>query len=235
MKKKLLQKYKFFLSAILFLILSILNYYNLKDKAFIKLEKYDVSIKNEMLAKELGSRIQLNKLLFSSFKPLSKTEINKKIKIDNNSFILINNWNTATTNDQIKDIKIKIYNEYKIAFKVEKENIQNRFIDIYKIINNNNTNFNGTKLDKLKLEETSYLRKLNKFFYNMKIILLEDYLYTNIQLRLIEEVRNNNFDIVTVSKSFEKKEYLIFFALVFNQIIIFIIVFFFFRSIPKEF
>lgn len=234
MKIKLLQNYKIFLSAILLMILSILNYYNLKDKAFIKLEKYDISIKNEMLAKELGSRIHLNKLGVSRFQPLSKKEIdNKQIKLDKNSFILINNWSSAITDNQVKDLKIKIYNEYKIAFKVEKENIQNKFLALHEISENYNTNYNGKKLDKLKLEETSYLKELNKFFYNMKIILIEDYLSTNIQLALIEEVENNNFNIISVSKSFEKKEYLIFFALIFNQLIIFIIVFFFFRSIPK--
>ena len=233
MKKKLLQKYKIFLSAILLMILSILNYYNLKDKAFIKLEKYNISIKNKLLAKELGSRVQLNKLEISSFKSLSKKEINRKIKVDKNSFILVGNWNSATSDNQIKDIKIKIYNEYEIAFKVEKENIQIRFLALYEIIENYNKNYNGKKLDKLKLEETSYLRELNKFFYNMKIIDLENYVSTNNQLALIEEVENNNFDILTISKTFEKKEYLIFFALIFNQLIILVIVFFFIRSIPK--
>ena len=233
MKKNSFQNNKIFISAILFIILSTLNYYNLKDKAFIKLEKYDVSINNELLANDLGSRIKIKNLGISSLKPLSKKMIAQEIKFDDNlSFITVTHWNKNTPDKIIKETKIKIYNEYKKAFKTEKENIQKKFLilkELYK------SKTNDLVLDKLRLEETLYLRELNKYFLNLEIIAIESYLSINSQLKLIDEVKNNDFNIVNISKSFEKKEYLIFFAIVFNQLIIFIIVFFFHRSIPNNF
>ena len=81
MKKNLLQNNKIFISAILLIILSTLNYYNLKDKAFIKLEKYIVEIKNELLAKDFGSRIKLKNLNVTNLKLASNKFMRNEIKL----------------------------------------------------------------------------------------------------------------------------------------------------------
>ena len=52
---------------------------------------------------------------------------------------------------------------------------------------------------------------------------------------MISEINKNNYTVININKSYEKKEYLIFFAMIFNQLIIFIIIIFFYRSIPNNF
>ena len=89
MKKNLLQNNKIFISAILLIILSTLNYYNLKDKAFIKLEKYIVEIKNELLAKDFGSRIKLKNLNVTNLKLASNKFMRNELKLSN-KYILHN-------------------------------------------------------------------------------------------------------------------------------------------------
>ena len=97
MKKNLLQNNKIFISAILLIILSTLNYYNLKDKAFIKLEKYIVEIKNELLAQDFGSRIKLKNLNVTNLKLASDKFMRNDIKIDStNTFYLITSWSSLT-------------------------------------------------------------------------------------------------------------------------------------------
>ena len=233
MKKNFFQNNKIFISVTFFIILSILNYYNLKDKVLIKLEKYDISISNELLANDLGSRIKIKNLGNSNLKPISKTMMAAEVKFDDNfSFITVTNWNNKTSDDQIKKIKIKIYNEYIKSFKTEKEGIQNKFLALAEAYK---SKLKDLEFDKLRLEEIPYLRELNKYFFNIKIISIQEYLNIKSQLEIIDEVENNNFNVVNISKSFEKKEYLILFAMIFNQLIIFIIVFFFYRSIPNNF
>ena len=129
MKTDLLQRNKIFLSIIILLILSSLNFYNLKDKAFIKLEKFDVSINNKILAKEFTKRIKLQNLKITHLKEISTKEMPPQIQIDSDySFLLIVNWNEKTQDDLLSLIKKKIYQEYIDVFKEEKENIQNSFL-----------------------------------------------------------------------------------------------------------
>ena len=121
MKKNLLQNNKIFISAILLIILSTLNYYNLKDKAFIKLEKYIVEIKNELLAQDFGSRIKLKNLNVTNLKLASDKFMRNDIKIDStNTFYLITSWSSSEQDDLIK-MKVQIYNEYFDSFKEEKK------------------------------------------------------------------------------------------------------------------
>ena len=108
MKTDLLQRNKIFLSIIILLILSSLNFYNLKDKAFIKLEKFDVSINNKILAKEFTKRIKLQNLKITHLKEISTKEMPPQIQIDSDySFLLIVNWNEKTQDDLLSLIKKK--------------------------------------------------------------------------------------------------------------------------------
>ena len=121
MKKNLLQNNKIFISAILLIILSTLNYYNLKDKAFIKLEKYIVEIKNELLAQDFGSRIKLKNLNVTNLKLASDKFMRNDIKIDStNTFYLITSWSSSEQDDLIKKMKVQIYNEYFDSLKKKK-------------------------------------------------------------------------------------------------------------------
>ena len=236
MKKNLLQNNKIFISAILLIILSTLNYYNLKDKAFIKLEKYIVEIKNELLAKDFGSRIKLKNLNVTNLKLASNKFMRNEIKIDStNTFYIITSWNTSEHDDLIKKIKEQIYNEYLDSFKEEKKNIQNQFLLFYDLYITNTNDLNNIKLDEAKIDKVSYLMKLNKNFTELELLSTKEYLSNKIQLDLINEIENIDLNFVNIFKTFEKREYLIFFAMIFNQLIIFIIVFFFYRSIPNNF
>lgn len=86
--------------------------------------------------------------------------------------------------------------------------------------------------DETRLDEIFYLKEVNEYLTKVQIISINDYLSHANQLNLINEIENIDDNFVSISKTFEKKEYLIFFALIFNQLIIFIIIFFFYRSIP---
>ena len=236
MKKNLLQNNKIFISAILLIILSTLNYYNLKDKAFIKLEKYIVEIKNELLAQDFGSRIKLKNLNVTNLKLASDKFMRNDIKIDStNTFYLITSWSSSEQDDLIKKMKVQIYNEYFDSFKEEKKNIQNQFLLFYDLYITNTNGLNNIKLDEAKIDKVSYLMKLNKNFTELKFLTTKEFLINKTQLDLINEIENTDFNFVSILKTFEKREYLIFFAMVFNQLIIFIIVFFFYRSIPNSF
>ena len=90
-------------------------------------------------------------------------------------------------------------------------------------------------IDKTKIDEISHLKKINKYFYSLKISGAETYISINNQLKMISEINKNNYTVININKSYEKKEYLIFFAMIFNQLIIFIIIIFFYRSIPNNF
>ena len=227
MKKNLLQNNKIFISAILLIILSTLNYYNLKDKAFIKLEKYIVEIKNELLAQDFGSRIKLKNLNVTNLKLASDKFMRNDIKIDStNTFYLITSWSSSEQDDLIKKMKVQIYNEYFDSFKEEKKNIQNQFLLFYDLYITNTNGLNNIKLDEAKIDKVSYLMKLNKNFTELKFLTTKEFLINKTQLDLINEIENTDFNFVSILKTFEKREYLIFFAMVFNQLIIFIIVFF---------
>ena len=106
------------------------------------------------------------------------------------------------------------------------------FYDLY-ITNTNG--LNNIKLDEAKIDKVSYLMKLNKNFTELELLSTKEYLSNKIQLDLINEIENIDLNFVNIFKTFEKREYLIFFAMIFNQLIIFIIVFFFYRSIPNSF
>jgi len=90
-------------------------------------------------------------------------------------------------------------------------------------------------IDKTKIDEIAHLKKINKYFYSLKISGAETYISINNQLKMISEINKNNYTVININKSYEKKEYLIFFAMIFNQLIIFIIIIFFYRSIPNNF
>jgi hypothetical protein len=232
MKTDLLQRNKIFLSIIILLILSSLNFYNLKDKAFIKLEKFDVSINNKILAKEFTKRIKLQNLKITHLKEISTKEMHPQIQIDSDySFLLIVNWNEKTQDDLLSLIKKKIYQEYIDVFKEEKENIQNSFLMREEFFSEDANNI----IDKTKIDEIAHLKKINKYFYSLKISGAETYISINNQLKIINEINKNNYTVININKSYEKKEYLIFFAMIFNQLIIFIIIIFFYRSIPNNF
>jgi hypothetical protein len=232
MKTDLLQRNKIFLSIIILLILSSLNFYNLKDKAFIKLEKFDVSINNKILAKEFTKRIKLQNLKITHLKEISTKEMHPQIQIDSDySFLLIVNWNEKTQDDLLSLIKKKIYQEYIDVFKEEKENIQNSFLMREEFFSEDANNI----IDKTKIDEIAHLKKINKYFYSLKISGAETYISINNQLKMISEINKNNYTVININKSYEKKEYLIFFAMIFNQLIIFIIIIFFYRSIPNNF
>jgi hypothetical protein len=232
MKTDLLQRNKIFLSIIILLILSSLNFYNLKDKAFIKLEKFDVSINNKILAKEFTKRIKLQNLKITHLKEISTKEMPPQIQIDSDySFLLIVNWNEKTQDDLLSLIKKKIYQEYIDVFKEEKENIQNSFLMREEFFSEDANNI----IDKTKIDEIAHLKKINKYFYSLKISGAETYISINNQLKMISEINKNNYTVININKSYEKKEYLIFFAMIFNQLIIFIIIIFFYRSIPNNF
>jgi hypothetical protein len=232
MKTDLLQRNKIFLSIIILLILSFLNLYNLKDKAFIKLEKFDVSINNKILAKEFTKRIRLQNLKITHLKKISTKEMPPQIQIESdNSFLLIVNWNEKTQDDLLSLIKKNIYQEYIDVFKEAKENIQNSFLMNEEFFSEDTNNI----IDKTKIDEIAHLKKINKYFYSLKIYGAETYITINNQLKMISEINKNNYTIININKSYEKKEYLIFFAMIFNQLIIFIIVIFFYRSIPNNF
>ena len=232
MKTDLLQRNKIFLSIIILLILSSLNFYNLKDKAFIKLEKFDVSTNNKILAKEFTKRIKLQNLKITHLKEISTKEMHPQIQIDSDySFLLIVNWNEKTQDDLLSLIKKKIYQEYIDVFKEEKENIQNSFLMREEFFSEDANNI----IDKTKIDEIAHLKKINKYFYSLKISGAETYISINNQLKMISEINKNNYTVININKSYEKKEYLIFFAMIFNQLIIFIIIIFFYRSIPNNF
>jgi hypothetical protein len=236
MKINLLKKNKILISILLIIILSSLNIYNLKDKAFIKLEKFDVAINNKLLAKEFGSRILLKDLQIANFKRSSKKEIGEQIKFDDNiSFYTIINWNENTPENEINEIKKIIYKAYKDSFLQEKINIQRKFVLLNSSISNENKNLFPKKFEKNKLDDTTYLRELNKYFYDLQMINIENYLSSETQLSIVDEVDKNDFNVIEINKSFEKKEYLIFFALIFNQLLIFLIIFSFYKSIPRHF
>tara|TARA_B100000989_G_C19523550_1_gene465558 strand:- start:1632 stop:2342 length:711 start_codon:yes stop_codon:yes gene_type:complete len=236
MKINLFQKNKILISILLIIILSSLNIYNLKDKAFIKLEKFDVAINNKLLAKEFGSRILLKDLQIANFKRSSKKEIGEQIKFDDNiSFYTIINWNENTPENEINEIKKIIYKAYKDSFLQEKINIQRKFVLLNSSISNENKNLFPKKFEKNKLDDTTYLRELNKYFYDLQMINIENYLSSETQLSIVDEVDKNDLNVIEINKSFEKKEYLIFFALIFNQLLIFLIIFSFYKSIPRHF
>ena len=67
------------------------------------------------------------------------------------------------------------------------------------------------------------------------MINIENYLSSETQLSIVDEVDKNDLNVIEINKSFEKKEYLIFFALIFNQLLIFLIIFSFYKSIPRHF
>lgn len=235
MKKNSLQNNKIFISAILITILSILNFYNLKDKAFIKIEKYLVTINNELLTKEFATRIKLKNLNFSRLKIASNPLIRNEVKIDtSNTFYVYTNWNASAQDEDIKKIKKLIYDEYLDSFKKEKKKIQTKFLFLFNNIAKSTDNFkmHNFIFDETRLDEIFYLKEVNEYLTKVQIISINDYLSHANQLILINEIENIDDNFVSISKTFEKKEYLIFFALIFNQLIIFIIIFFFYRSIP---
>ena len=237
MKKNSLQNNKIFISAILIAILSILNFYNLKDKAFIKIEKYKVTINNELLAKEFTKRVKLENLNFSIFKSASNPLLGDKVKIDSShTFYTYTKWDEAMQNEDIKKIKKLIYDEYLYNFKKEKKEIQTKFIFLFKNIANfaERLKIDNFKFDETRLDEIFYLKEVNEYFSKIQVISINDYSSYYQQLNLINEIENVDDNFVSISKTFEKKEYLIFFALIFNQLIIFIIIFFFYRSIPEN-
>lgn len=236
MNINLSNKNKILISILLLIVLSSLNIYNLKDKAFIKLEKFDVKINNELLAREFGSRIRLKNLKIANFKTSSKEEISEQIKIDDNeSFYTIINWNEDTPKNEINEIKKIIYKAYQESFLQEKANIQRKFILLNSSIPNEHISLFPKNLEKNKLDNIAYLTKLNRYFYDLQMINIENYLSSETQLSIIDEVDKNDFNVVTIIKSFEKREYLIFFALIFNQLVILLIIFFFYKSIPRHF
>lgn len=101
---------KVFILLILLLVLSTLNFNNLKDKAFIKLEKFEVSINNDLLKEDFGSRIQLKNLNIHNIKNSQRKMIREKIKIDSNrTFYIISNWTKINNNSEkiIKEVKKK--------------------------------------------------------------------------------------------------------------------------------
>jgi S-adenosylhomocysteine hydrolase len=155
-----------------------------------------------------------------------------QIQIDSDySFLLIVNWNEKTQDDLLSLIKKKIYQEYIDVFKEEKENIQNSFLMREEFFSEDANNI----IDKTKIDEIAHLKKINKYFYSLKISGAETYISINNQLKMISEINKNNYTVININKSYEKKEYLIFFAMIFNQLIIFIIIIFFYRSIPNNF
>lgn len=236
MNINLFNKNKILISVLLLIIFSSLNIYNLKDKAFIKLEKFDVAINNELLAKEFGSRILLKNLQIANFKTSSKEEISEQIKFDDNiSFYTIINWNENTPKNEIHEIKKIIYKAYQDSFMQEKINIQRKFVLLNSSISSENKKLFPKKFEKNKLDKVVYLRELNKYFYDLQMVNIENYLSSETQLSIIDEVDKNDLNVIVISKSFEKREYLIFFALIFNQLIIFLIIFSFYKSIPRHF
>jgi hypothetical protein len=237
MKKNFLQNNKIFISAILIMILSILNFYNLKDKAFIKIEKYFVTINNELLTKEFATRIKLKNLDFSRLKIGSNPLIRNEVNIDtSHTFYVYTNWNVSAQDEDIKKIKKLIYDEFLDSFKKEKKKIQTKFLFLFNNIAKSTDNFkmHNFKFDETRLDEIFYLKEVNEYLTKIQIISIIDYLSHANQLNLINEIENIDDNFVSISKTFEKKEYLIFFALIFNQLIIFIIIFFFYRSIPAN-
>lgn len=79
-----------------------------------------------------------------------------------------------------------------------------------------------------------YLRKINESYLKNFRIGIPAYVNNNAQLDLIEEVSKVDTDIVVILKTYEEKEYLIFFALIFNQLIIFIILYFLYKGIKEK-
>jgi hypothetical protein len=231
------KKLKIIFSVIILISLSCLNYYNLKDKAFIKIEKYNIQINNELLAKEFGIRIKLQNLNIKKFKKPSNKYFGNNIKIDtDSSFFIMLSWNENFPKSEINEFKKIILNSYKNSYNEEKYKIQNNFI-IWNInLNYQQKNSEFYKeFDRSLMENTTYLREFNQYYYNIQMQDINSYLITNTNLQLIDEIEKVDESIILINKSFEKKEYLIFFALIFNQLIIFLIVILFYKSIPRKF
>jgi hypothetical protein len=226
MRKNISNQIKIVFSSLILLILSLMNYYNLKDKLFTKIERFNVQINNKLFVNDLKN-YDLKKNLIDQF--------TDNIKLDKyNSFYIQVNWDETTSDDELNKIKKIIFKFYQNLYKEKKVNVQENFLALDHLVQNEKYSIKK-KLNRGLIEDTAYLKEANLNYFTTRVQLIDSYLKHKNTLDKVEVIEKSDETLIILDKLFEKKEYLILFTLIFNQLIIFFITFLFYKSIPRKF
>ena len=226
MRKNISNQLKIIFASFILLILSLMNYYNLKDKVFTKIERFNVQINNKLLVIDLkNDNLKINLI----------DQFTDNIKVDDyNSFYIQVNWGETTSDDELNKIKKIIFKFYQNLYKEEKVNVQENFLALDHLVQNEKYSIKK-KLNRGLIEDTAYLKEANLNYFTTRVQDMGSYLRHKNTLNKVEVIEKSDETLIILDKLFEKKEYLILFTLIFNQLIIFFITFLFYKSIPRKF